>query len=390
MIKLGIDKIKSATFGALTVSEKDGLIEFFRFSEKQRKFNELNPDDVRVNNQKSLATSSVTIDFYSDTENLSLKIKTFVSTGQTKCYVDLLVDGKLFAHDGYDGDRDGQIDFDLRLNKGNKRITIYLCNLFKCAIESMAIDDQASFCPITDCEKFLFVGDSITQGYTSVYPSNSYVNSVARAFNAHAINQSIGGAFFNADMLDDNLGFIPDKIFIAYGTNDWSKRDDLFVRADAFCKRVTELFNKSEIIALTPIWRGDIKLLDKNRDVTFSEMQDNLKAIFHKYPNIKVVDGVNLVPHDEKYFIQDILHPNDDGFREYAKNLLSILKGDKTMEEKEKNVQENQNEESKLVGGFKSFFKKVKDTLGKVDAALEKVNNKEDFSGDEKTEENKD
>ena len=323
-MELGFERIKSATFGAVDIAF-NGAIEFSRFTKKQIEFNKLNPDGVRVNYQKSLATSSVVIDFYSDTEEFSSKIKTFVSTGQTKCYVDLLVDGKLFAHDGYDGDHDGQINFDLHLPKGEKRIALYLCNLFKCEIESISISDGATFTPATG-EKFLFIGDSITQGYTSVYPSNSYVNATARAFNAHAFNQSIGGAFFNADMLDDNLGFIPDKVIIAYGTNDWSKRDDLFIRADEFCNRLTKLIAKSQIIALTPIWRGDIENIEKIQGVKFSDMQKRLKEIFIKYPKIKVVDGVDLVPHKDEYFIADVLHPNDLGFKEYSKNLIEKIK----------------------------------------------------------------
>ncbi len=384
-MELTFEQIKSATFGAVDLTF-NGAIEFSRFTKKQIEFNKLNPDGVRVNYQKSLSTSSVVIDFYSNSEEFSAKIKTFVSTGQTKCYVDLLVDGELFAHDGYDGDRDGQINFNLRLPKGEKRIALYLCNLFKCEIESIFLSDGATFATVTG-KKYLFIGDSITQGYTGVYPSNSYANAVARALNAHALNQSIGGAFFNADMLDADIGFIPDKVVIAYGTNDWSKRDDLFVRADTFCERVIKLFSKSEIIALTPIWRGDIACVEKVQGVAFSDMQNRLKEIFKKYPKIKVVDGVNLVPHDEKYFIQDILHPNDDGFIEYANNLLNVLKGEDYMEEKKAQTMEKdqsaEQTESGFVSGFKSFFKKVKNTLGKVDAALEKVNNKEDFSDKE-------
>lgn len=323
-MELGFERIKRATFGAVDVAF-NGAIEFSRFTKKQIEFNKLNPDGVRVNYQKSLATSSVVIDFYSDTEEFSSKIKTFVSTGQTKCYVDLLVDGKLFAHDGYDGDRDGQINFDLRLPKGEKRIALYLCNLFKCEIESISISNGATFSVATG-EKYLFIGDSITQGYTSVYPSNSYVNATARALNAHAFNQSIGGAFFNADTLDADIGFIPDKVIIAYGTNDWSKRDDLFIRAEEFCARLTKLFDKSQIIAVTPIWRGDIEKIEKIKGVKFFDMQKRLKEIFMKFPKIKVVDGVDLVPHKKECFIADVLHPNDLGFKEYSKNLIEKIK----------------------------------------------------------------
>ena len=55
-------------------------------------------------------------------------------------------------------------------------------------------------------------------------------------------------------------------------------------------------------------------------------MQKRLKEIFMKFPKIKVVDGVDLVPHKKECFIADVLHPNDLGFKEYSKNLIKKLK----------------------------------------------------------------
>ena len=324
-MELSFEQIKSATFGAVKIFESNGCISFRRFTDKQTLFNKSNPDEVLKNYSKSLATASICIDFYSISEEFSVKLKTFVATTQKECYVDLLIDGKLVSHQGYSNLSDGVICFNVKLPKGNKRFSFYLCNLFACEIESIELSDGADFLPVVQDKKFLFIGDSITQGYTAKYPSMSYANAVARMLGGRAMNHSIGGAFFNANMIDSDIGFIPDKIFIAYGTNDWSKKKDID-RADAFVEKIIRLFPKSQIIAITPIWRGDIKIKEKETLMTFSYMQKRLKEIYAKYSNIHVIDGLELVPHEEKYFIDDILHPNDIGFTEYAQNLVAKMK----------------------------------------------------------------
>jgi hypothetical protein len=40
---------------------------------------------------------------------------------------------------------------------------------------------------------------------------------------------------------------------------------------------------------------------------------------------ISHIRGLDLVPHDPKFFA-DALHPNADGFGEYAENLVRIIK----------------------------------------------------------------
>lgn len=325
MKKLTYEQIKRATFGAVKVAEKDGQIEFYRFTEKQEKFNRDNPDNVRVNELKSFSTTSVKLEFYSDTQKIYAKINAYLSTGQKPCFIDLYIDDELFLHEGYSDTVDGQIIIDAKLKVGRKKITLYFCNLFICKLVNLSISDGAYFLPVTEGQKYLFLGDSITQGYTTEYPSESYPNALARAFGAHALNQAIGGAVFNADMLDNDLGFIPDKVFIAYGTNDWCKTDCVLISADAYVKRVIELFPNSEIIVLTPIWRGDLGENEKRSGMTFLQLQENLKKVYSKYSSVKVVDGYLLVPHDKKYFIEDVLHPNEYGFREYFKNLYKAL-----------------------------------------------------------------
>ena len=49
-----------------------------------------------------------------------------------------------------------------------------------------------------------------------------------------------------------------------------------------------------------------------------------MKKIAESYPNIKVIDGLDLVPHLEEYYL-DNLHPNILGTETYAKNLCEEI-----------------------------------------------------------------
>lgn len=51
----------------------------------------------------------------------------------------------------------------------------------------------------------------------------------------------------------------------------------------------------------------------------------NIKKVVSKYQNIKVIDGLGLVPHLEEYYL-DNLHPNLLGTETYAANLVKEMK----------------------------------------------------------------
>jgi lysophospholipase L1-like esterase len=68
--------------------------------------------------------------------------------------------------------------------------------------------------------KILFIGDSITQGWNSVYDTMSYAYQTSEKLNADSIIQGTGGAMYNVKTFDKVECFNPDIVIIAYGTND--------------------------------------------------------------------------------------------------------------------------------------------------------------------------
>ena len=61
------------------------------------------------------------------------------------------------------------------------------------------------------------------------------------------------------------------------------------------------------------------------RFLRFTEQEEVLRTVCEPYPTIHVISGLPLVPHDEAYFGDLRLHPNDAGFAEYAAKLIAAI-----------------------------------------------------------------
>ncbi|MBR6794365.1 MAG: SGNH/GDSL hydrolase family protein [Clostridia bacterium] len=124
-------------------------------------------------------------------------------------------------------------------------------------------------------------------------------------------------------MKDD---YEPDYITVAYGTNDWSKKDPETYLADckAFYTNLSRNYPTVPIFAITPIWRKvteEVKMAGR-----FEDLERMIRLATEELPNVKVISGTDFVPHDISYFADLRLHPNDKGFAHYAENLYQAVK----------------------------------------------------------------
>jgi hypothetical protein len=117
---------------------------------------------------------------------------------------------------------------------------------------------------------------------------------------------------------------IPDIVTVAYGTNDWSTNsyEEFCFNLNAFFERLYENFEYSKIIVITPIWR-DVTRNKPFIGITLDELRAQIKKVALSYNNVTVIDGDNLVPPIPSLFSDEYLHPNDDGFDYYSKNLIN-------------------------------------------------------------------
>jgi hypothetical protein len=58
----------------------------------------------------------------------------------------------------------------------------------------------------------------------------------------------------------------------------------------------------------------------------FSNVEKHIRAVGADYPNVTVISGFDLVPHEPRYFGDWCLHPNDAGFDHYFNNLWPQIK----------------------------------------------------------------
>ena len=168
--------------------------------------------------------------------------------------------------------------------------------------------------------KVLWMGDSITQGFGTFITSETYVNVANRQLGYEILNQGIGGYYFDAPVITPMKGYTPDKIIIAMGTNQ-HRAGDREEKTVKYFEALDKVYNGIPTLVLTPIWRcnatTDMKMLVEMAEIT--------KKVCAKYPNIKVVDGFELVPNLPDYFF-DALHPNALGGEIYGNNLVRKIK----------------------------------------------------------------
>lgn len=306
---LSLEQIKSVTFGACDVWEENGQIKFSRFIKKQ--YDAWESKNVLAGTR---ATTAIKLDFHSNTKKVS------VSAVSIKSKYEIYIDDEPVYF--------GRITptaptISLGLDGNEHRITIMLPCHGIGVLTSVEIDDGASLIPHQYDYKFMFWGDSLTQGWNSEQDSLSYANRVARHFNAEVVNLAVGGTVFNADVVCDEHPFDPEYVILAYGTNDWNKTT--FSELEANCKNfldnVTKVYKGKTIIGITPIWRWDvdeIKMAGSFNDVVSLLKKEYLER------GIKVVEGIDLVPHQMHYY-SDAVHLNAKGFGLYAKNLIPKL-----------------------------------------------------------------
>lgn len=316
---LSLPEIKNITFGALSVTSINGEFQFERFegSAKERY--------VRVGR----STASVVLDFYTDSKNLSFDYHAVKIIDRNHCFFDVYENDVLIAHLGKmleEGEQEFSGSYSASLSDGRKRIRIYLPNLHEGRISSVCLSDGAYIEPPCNRGTLLMMGDSITHGYDAYFPSLSYANTVIRELDLAGINQAIGGEMFREENLPDKSSFTPDVITVAYGTNDWSwsnkTREECAQNAKRYFSKLRRLYPDARLFYISPLYRGD-----NGRITTVGDFDGAVKefsSVAEEF-GAEVIDGVKLIPHTPEVFEDKYLHPNDLGFTQYAKALLSEL-----------------------------------------------------------------
>ncbi len=316
---LTLPEIKKITFGAMDISEYGGEFSFIRFENTARDF------------YKSVghSTASVMLDFLTDSENISFDFRCIKRVDRNHAFFDIYENDVLIAHTGKECEPEEEEfagHFESKLSVGEKRIRVYFPNLFEGRISNFCLDEGSAVKRSEKNTKLLMMGDSITHGYDAHFPSLSYANTVARDLNFDLTNQAIGGEMFKTDSLPQTSSLDPDYITVAYGTNDWSwshkTLKECKANAVSYFEKLKNLYPKSRIVYISPLYRGDNTRITETGD--FTGAVECFSAVARSF-GADIIDGRELIPHSPSVFEDKYLHPNDLGFTQYAKALLARL-----------------------------------------------------------------
>ena len=308
------EELKKFYKGAYSFRETDGWLQAFQYTEAQMEY--FKRTELYWY-ERSFASTAKTIEAVTSARVLSLDYK-IIWQGSLDT-VELWADGeemKVFRME--DLPRQGTLNFPLPESDKPKRICIYLPIDATVLIRNLSAD--AELIPVKARRKVLWMGDSITQGYGPLRSAYTYVSVANRILNFDIINQGIGGYIYDKGSLMPMEGYTPDEIIVALGTNQYMSGNIRPVKE--FYDRLTGVYGSEiPVTVISPVWRMDFDAGSEERD--FIRFCEEIKKVCAAYPNIRVIDGFTLIPHEHENYIDD-LHPNLKGTVIYGKKLAEL------------------------------------------------------------------
>ena len=320
---MGIDFLDNNdfVFGVASYEFHDGAYRFFRMTEALHEFFSNNEAFII----RAASTSGVRIGFVTDSKYLTMEVLYGVSS-RPIFTIDVIVndeDKMTFGPDEYVK----EFSFSTKLpGSREKTVEIFLPNMAECAVKGIVLEAGSVLKPLPEkTVRLLFIGDSITQGMTVSNPSMTYPAQIATVLGADFHNIGVGATTLQHELAPPVMELDWDKIFIAFGVNDFSRGRPL-VEFEQECKVMLDVLcsrNNAEIILITPIPRA-LRTNANEIGLYLEDYRESLRKVAKKFSGVKVIEGAKLVPDDPKYYVDNI-HPNDLGMSTYADNLLAEI-----------------------------------------------------------------
>ena len=313
------EQLRACLSGAVEIAEENGVLIPYRFGKYLREEVYAKPNRF---NPKMTQSAGVVCRFTTTSKTLAFTYT--VEEVSSEQNFDVWVNGIFLSHTVCSTLK-GRIEMALPYDRSE--VEIYFPSHREGRIFDVTLDDGAEFtAPAAPKYHILFKGDSITNGSTTRFTSMGYTHQVARALNAHIINQGIGGEEFNAAAIDTDLELMPDLIVYAFGTNDWSHAPShprMVANVNGFLAGMRDMYPDTKMVMILPIWRADSHLMKPTG--TFEDACKLFRETAMRF-GVEVIDGQPLVPHVTEVFADKRLHPDEFGFQFYAENLLPHLK----------------------------------------------------------------
>ena len=306
-MKLTLEQIKKLTVGAVDIEQTADGIFFYKMQKCQIDAFYALSDILGF---RAKTTTGIRLDFETDSKFLAFDVK---SGAKFEYLIDGVYQGTVEIND-----KRAKIELSAPC-----RVTLVFPSHDVGVIDNVELSDGASAVRHKFDKKVLFIGDSITQGWNSGIDTLSYAYRASFALNLDSVIQGVGGAYYHASTFADS-GFEPDTVIVAYGTNDvwhFGTKDEMALQLRAYLGLVKETYKQSKIYAISPIW-----VSGGSEEKRMGNLWECYRFIAEEIEKCGVehIRGLDLVPHERRYFADD-LHPNKDGFGEYSGKLAKIL-----------------------------------------------------------------
>ncbi len=317
------------------MTQKDGFTQFYRFTvEQEQMYRDTSPADFYL---KTFATAGIRLAFVTDSPYVQLRYRLRKASSRSSGWFDVTQNGVLVDHFGGDATQDLEGERRISLSPGEKKVEIWFPWSVAAELGEISIADGASLLPCKRRLSGLSFGDSITQGYDAQFPSLSYHSQLCSKLDMDGINKAIGGEKFVPALLDGSDRLCPDLITVAYGTNDWSKRDAGTFEENCrlFLQKLTQQYPGKPVYVITPVWRAD---WDKQTPFggPLWDAVALMEQICKAFADVVVLRGDDFMPQLRDFFADGYLHPNDMGFGLYSEKLYTAIS--KAMAERTANI----------------------------------------------------
>lgn len=333
MVDLSFEEICASVRGSYTVREEPHGINLLRFPDSILSYYSTT-EHYRLCSQ---CHPGIRLDFLTDSRTLSLTALIRWIYPLALC-IDLYVDGVFrdcrqtedTSEVLFPSEQIFSAAFVLGETHSLRRITLYSPHLASMFLRGVQLEDGAHWESVPEDPIWLALGDSITQGGTSINPSLVYTSVTARALGLSVHNCGVGGMVFDVESLPERpLMQQPECITVAYGINDWANARDEGEACD-YLHRLRELYPAVPLAVLAPVYctnleADSVPAAKNNHGQTLNAYRSALSDIVATFPNIVWVEMDDLLPQTPTMLF-DRLHPNTVGHQCYGENLAVLLR----------------------------------------------------------------
>ncbi len=233
----------------------------------------------------------------------------------------------------------GEVVFSLPAKSDGEFHTYELIMPYGDSVDFAGIDvnDTATFQkpPARPKTRALFYGDSVTHGFTASEIRHTYPYLVSLQKDWELLNIAIGGQSSRSSPEDagllNKLEF--DILVVAIGVNDWQgKRPPQEYRNNmkTFIEKIRKKNPETPVYIISPLWVADFwgkKICAKYPLEDYrKELKELITQIQTNDANLFLINGDELIDHDEKLFDQIAVHPNDTGFVQMSSRMTKQIK----------------------------------------------------------------